>query len=164
MAKNRSTLNVLHDYFRQGQIKKTYLALTQGQWQKRECLVEAPLLKNQLRSGERMVHVSRDGKKSITQFYPIAVYPTASLVQVALKTGRTHQIRVHSQYRKHPIAGDEKYGDKAFNQQMKQFGLKRLFLHAKQLEFILPGQTERLRIKAELDPALQAVINQLEKA
>jgi 23S rRNA pseudouridine955/2504/2580 synthase len=75
-------------------------------------------------------------------------------MEVALYTGRTHQIRVHAQYRQHAIAGDEKYGDREFNKQMRQQGLKRLFLHAKQIEFVLESTGERIAVTAPLDEDL----------
>ncbi len=134
MAKKRSALRYLQDQMRAGKVKKTYLALVQGRWDKGQKKIEAPLLK--LTSAEEMMvrpHV--DGKPSVTHFSVERVFPATTLLKVTLETGRTHQIRVHTQLAGHPLAGDEKYGDRPFNQQMKAVGLNRMFLHASELSF-----------------------------
>ncbi len=138
LAKKRSALRELHALLRTGQFHKVYWALTKGQWQPEELTVDAPLLKNTLSGGERIVRVNKEGKPSLTVFRPLEAFTDASLMEATLHTGRTHQIRVHCQYRGHPIAGDEKYGDKAFNKQMKEQGLRRMFLHAAWLSLRSP--------------------------
>ncbi len=135
LAKKRSALRELHRLIVAGKILKKYILLVKGKWQDGEKVVDLPLLKNQLSSGERIVTVNREGKRSVTIFRPLKVGEMASLVEAELKTGRTHQIRVHAAAIGYPIAGDDKYGDKEFNNQMKKRGLKRLFLHAEKIGF-----------------------------
>jgi 23S rRNA pseudouridine955/2504/2580 synthase len=159
IAKKRSVLRELHELLRNGEVHKVYLALTKGQWITPELRVEVPLRKNHLSSGERIVRVDPEGKESLTVFAPVQTYGNGMLVLATLHTGRTHQIRVHAQYRKHPIACDEKYGDKEFNKQMRQFGLKRLFLHSHIIAFTLPSTGERIEITAPLDNDLQACLD-----
>ncbi|MFP5344739.1 MAG: pseudouridine synthase, partial [Gammaproteobacteria bacterium] len=100
-------------------------------------------------------------KSAATRFTPQQVYRDASLVQVELETGRTHQIRVHAAHIKHPLAGDDKYGDWEFNRRMKAQGLKRLFLHAHQMAFTLPGG-RKIKLSAPLPADLQQVLDGLE--
>lgn len=154
LAKNRGTLKELHTLLRNNQIKKTYLALLKGSWKGGKQIVEMPLLKNILKSGERMVCVSGKGRAALTEFRPKQKFSNATLTEVILHTGRTHQIRVHAAYIGHPVAGDEKYGDKEFNKIMRQKGLKRLFLHAYAIKFHLPSYSRPINIKAELDEDL----------
>jgi len=164
LAKKRSILKELHALLRSGEVGKYYLALTRGQWKKSALRVEAPLRKNHLKSGERIVRVDeKEGKTALTVFSPVEVFTQATLVEAALHTGRTHQIRVHAQYRRHCIAGDPKYGDKEFNKTIREYGLKRLFLHAYRLEFILPSEQQKIKIKAPLDDDLQTCLTALRK-
>lgn len=130
VAKKRSTLVALHELLTQRKMIKQYLLLVKGQWKGSKRRVEAPLKKNQLQSGERIVKVEERGKSAVTLFRPLKIFTQASLLEARLLTGRTHQIRVHASYIGHPIAGDEKYGDKIFNREMRRYGLRRLFLHA----------------------------------
>ena len=161
LAKKRSVLRELHMLLREGQIRKIYWALTKGQWKPRECRVEAPLQKYHLKEGGRIVKVHPEGKASLTLFKPMEFYTQATLVEVYLYTGRTHQIRVHAQHIQHPLAGDERYGDPDFNKKMYQRGLKRLFLHAKSIEFSLPTSGKCIRVEAPLDDDLQALLKKL---
>jgi 23S rRNA pseudouridine955/2504/2580 synthase len=161
LAKKRSALKELHELLRLGKMRKLYYALTKGSWKKSELRVEAPLQKNQLSGGERIVKVQKDGKPSLTVFRPIKSFAEGMLVEAELFTGRTHQIRVHAQYRGHPIAGDEKYGDRDFNKLMKQQGLDRLFLHAHTIEFVLPSTGQHVKVSAPLDSDLEDLINSL---
>jgi 23S rRNA pseudouridine955/2504/2580 synthase len=164
IATKRSMLRELHRLMRaqDGGMEKHYLALVKGRWTGGERRVDAPLLKNTLRSGERVVKVSSEGKPALSIFSPVTIFKTCSLVRVALVTGRTHQIRVHAASIGHPIAGDEKYGDAAFNQAMKASGLRRLFLHAQSLNFALPEAGE-YSVTAPLAPELAAVLSGLEE-
>lgn len=162
IAKKRSVLRELHRALREHEISKTYSFLARGHWPKRLQHIDQPLQKNQLNSGERMVRVTEEGKASLTYFKVEKCYPEASLVSARIVTGRTHQIRVHAAYAEHPIAGDGKYGDKAFNQQMKQAGLRRLFLHARELRLRLPGQSDYQTFTAPLDAELLAVLQYLD--
>lgn len=162
LAKKRSILKEMHDVFRHGQAHKIYWALTKGHWKKSELRVEISLKKNHLSSGERIVRVDSTGKSSVTIFRPLATYANAMLVEATLLTGRTHQIRVHSQYRGHEIAGDEKYGDREFNKQMRQVGIKRLFLHAFSIEFDLASTGQHIKVSAPLDQDLEECLKMLE--
>ncbi len=164
IAKRRSILRELHRLLREGEVDKRYLALVKGQWQGGERHVDAPLLKNTLRSGERVVTVSSEGKSAVSIFRPITVFAQASLVEVRLLTGRTHQIRVHAASIGHPIAGDEKYGDAEFDRKMKKYGVRRLFLHARSLGFSLCGLDEQAPIQqftAPLGDELETVLDKL---
>lgn len=164
IAKKRSHLRQLHALLRlEGgeRIEKIYLTLVQGRWQGGTRKIDAPLRKNTLRSGERMVSVSGDGKPSQSVFTPLGRYGDATLMEVRLLTGRTHQVRVHAAHAGHPIAGDEKYGDARFNRTLAEHGLDRLFLHAHRIHLPHPGTGERLRVDAPLDARLQAVLDRL---
>jgi 23S rRNA pseudouridine955/2504/2580 synthase len=162
IAKRRSFLRAFHEQLRLGEVRKHYLALVAGRWQGGTRTVDAPLRKNQLRGGERMVMVDSEGKEAVTVFRPVTRFAEAALVDVELKTGRTHQIRVHAVHAGHPLAGDEKYGDVAFNRRMRVLGLSRLMLHAHLLEFSLPHVSDRLTLSAPLDTDLRAVLERLE--
>ncbi len=166
IAKKRSALRRLHEQLREGSMDKRYMTLVKGKWKGRSKWVDAPLLKNVIKSGERLVFVDPKGKDARTQFIPYSVGDEASLMSVKLDTGRTHQIRVHAQYIGFPIAGDEKYGDDEFNRQLKSKGLKRLFLHAFSLKFHLPdtetGEDVPIYIEAPLDEALVNTLKRLQ--
>jgi 23S rRNA pseudouridine955/2504/2580 synthase len=139
LAKRRSMLRELHQLLREGRVNKRYLLLVRGQWHGGERRVDAPLLKNQFFSGERVVKVNDDiGKMATTIFKPRAIFKEASLLEAQIHTGKTHQIRVHAAHLGFPLAGDEKYGDKEFNRWIYALGLRRLFLHATALQFFLP--------------------------
>ncbi len=162
IAKRRSFLRAFHEQLQQGQVKKLYLALVDGQWQGSKRTVDVPLRKNQLRGGERMVSVDPEGKTAISIFRPVSVYQDTSLVEVELKTGRTHQIRVHGQHIGHPLAGDEKYGDEQFNRRMRAIGLRRMLLHAHMIEFVDPYDDEVITVSSPLDENARAVLGHLE--
>jgi 23S rRNA pseudouridine955/2504/2580 synthase len=164
IAKRRSTLRALHTLMREGGVEKRYLALLRGRWSGGARRVDAPLRKNVLRSGERIVRVSPDGKSALSLFRPVSIYAQASLVEVQLLTGRTHQVRVHAAHLGHPIAGDDKYGDADFNVAMTRLGLKRLFLHASSIGFTLPGGGEPVEVHAPLGPELRQTLDRLESA
>lgn len=144
---------------------KRYLALLMGRWEGGERRVDMPLLKNTLRSGERVVTVNPEGKAALSLFRPVTRYADATLVEVSLLTGRTHQIRVHAAAIGHPIAGDQKYGNEAFNRDMKAQGLRRLFLHARTLAFALDleGHDQPYRFSAPLGEELEAVLDGLKR-
>lgn len=165
VAKKRSALLALQRQLRaEGDdegMGKVYLALVKGRWKGRQHRIEAPLQKNTLSSGERMVRVSRDGKPSVTEFEVMERYADCSLVEATLLTGRTHQIRVHCQHAGHPIAGDGKYGDEAFNKAIRARGLKRMFLHAARLDFSHPADERAMRVEAPLDAPLVALLVRL---
>jgi len=161
IAKRRAALRGLHEQLRTGKhIQKKYRCLVQGQWPGSQ-LINFPLQKNTLHSGERMVKVSETGLSAETRFTLIKAYPGMSLMEAMPITGRTHQIRVHAAASRHPIAGDEKYGSLSFNKQLKKVGLTRLFLHAYELQLVLPYNGQKIRIIAPLDNALMRVLAQL---
>ena len=162
LAKRRSFLRAFQEQLRQGEVVKHYLALVSGAWKGGRQTVKAPLRKNLLRGGERMVTVDETGKQATSVFMPVTRFGAATLVEVELKTGRTHQIRVHGAHIGHPLAGDEKYGDPAFNRQMKHLGLRRLLLHAHYLEFADKAEGERITVSVPLGDELKAVIDRLE--
>ncbi|WP_386689727.1 23S rRNA pseudouridine(955/2504/2580) synthase RluC [Lonepinella sp. MS14437] len=161
VAKKRSTLRSLHEQLRNKIVQKEYLALVRGQWQSHVKTIQAPLLKNELASGERIVKVSEQGKPSETHFSIEERYNNATLVKASPITGRTHQIRVHTLYAGHPIALDDKYGDQKFDQEMTALGLDRLFLHAFSIRFEHPKTGETLRLNAPLDEKIKKVLQKL---
>ena len=164
VAKKRSALRNLHEQLRVKTVQKDYLALVRGQWQSHVKVVQAPLLKNELASGERIVKVSEQGKPSETRFAIEERYQNATLVKASPVTGRTHQIRVHTQYAGHPIALDDKYGDKEFDQYMQELGLNRLFLHAFSIRFEHPKTGETLRFNAQLDEKMKTILKKLRES
>jgi len=166
LAKKRSALVGMHEMLRREQgksMEKTYLALLRGVWQGKKKKINAALEVNSRQSGERFVTISSNGKSAMSIFVPVRSYPEtgASLVSIKLLTGRTHQARVHAQSIKQPIAGDERYGDQAFNRRMKLDGLKRLFLHASRLRFKHPVDDKQMDIDAPLPESLSTLLNKL---
>lgn len=164
IAKNRTTLTQLHDLLRretESDLGKFYLALVGGYWAE-PTTINVPL-KKITRSGEHMVEVLEDGQPAVSHFEPLQHYPQATLVRVKIDTGRTHQIRVHAAHAGHPIAGDGKYGDTEFNRELKQAGLKRLFLHAARVEIpvLETGSSEPIIIEAPLSNELQKILDTL---
>lgn len=160
IAKKRAMLRELHTLLREGKVNKQYTALLCGKFSAKRQEIKAPLLKNQLSSGERIVKISQAGKEALTIFHHKKTFKTATLVEAELRTGRTHQIRVHATYMGHPVVGDEKYGDNACNADFRRLGLKRLFLHASSLAFCLPSG-KRIQVDAPLGPELLIILNKL---
>jgi 23S rRNA pseudouridine955/2504/2580 synthase len=164
IAKKRSMLRYLHEQLREGRIQKYYHALVVGRWPNRRKEVKAPLRKNDLQSGERVVRVDPEGKDSLTKFRILQHYQGCSLVEAKPITGRTHQIRVHAQYVGHPLIGDPKYGEQQANKEMKALGFNRLFLHAAALEIYMPDSKARLKVEAPLDERLAGPLARLSPA
>jgi len=162
IAKRRSFLRSFQEQLRAGSVIKHYLALVGGAWQGGRRTVNAALRKNTLQGGERMVRVDETGKQATSVFTPVTRLPAATLVEVDLKTGRTHQIRVHAAHIGHPLAGDGKYGDANFNDAMKSHGLRRLFLHAHYLEFLDVAADEKVCVSASLGNDLKAAMDRIE--
>lgn len=162
ITKKNSALRNLHEQIRNHKVFKLYLALVKGRFHDHNRKADFPLLKNVQRSGERIVMVDPLGKPSQSIFSSLQTYEKSSLVKVQTITGRTHQIRVHAAHMGFPLAGDEKYGDGDFNREMRQLGLKRLFLHASEIRFISPATGLELCISAPLKGVLGDVLNQLE--
>lgn len=160
VGKKRSALTALHDMFREhgAGADKRYLVLVKGRWMNATQHVKAPLLKYLTENGERRVSVHADGKPSHTVFRLLARWPEMSLLEAQLKTGRTHQIRVHLAHVGFPILGDEKYGDFALNKRLKGEGLKRMGLHAWRMAFRHPLSGEALTCCAPLPPGLASYI------
>lgn len=148
LAKNAKILRAMHELFKTNQIKKTYHLLVKG-YAKENFIVDEPLKKFVLSSGERMVRVHPEGQTARTEFKVLQRYENVSLLQASPITGRTHQIRVHAAVRGLPIIGDQKYGDKQTNQIMRKLGLKRLFLHARELKFTCPISAKKIHLQAE---------------
>ncbi len=161
IAKKRSMLRYLHEALRERRVRKIYHALVQGKWEARIKRVDAPLLRGELRSGERVVRVDAAGKESVTDFSVLRRFGNlATLIEARPRTGRTHQIRVHTQFSGHPIIGDSKYGIDEVNRQFAEYGFRRLMLHAAGLELNLPGG-EALVVKAPLDEPIELALDAL---
>ncbi len=159
MAKKRGMLKRLHDAFREGRVSKTYYALTLGRWKKSDLYVNLPLTRRDKATPECCVVVDKfNGKPSVTRFDIADQFEYATGVLAYPETGRTHQIRVHAQYKGHPLAGDNRYGDPKFNEYMKSLGLNRLFLHALRLNIQLLNH-KPIKIQAPLAEELQALID-----
>lgn len=170
VAKKRSVLTHLQDQFRERETGKTYLALVLGQWPSNRKVIDLPLEKYLLGSGdaegERRVRVvSRDdpnGQRAITLVRVAKLVGNYSLLEVTIKTGRTHQIRVHLSSLGNPIAGDDKYGDFEHNKALQKQGLKRMFLHAWRLQFKHPQSGQLVTLQAPLPPELQQFIDHVQ--
>ena len=167
VGKKRSSLTTLHEMFRSGGkngvpgADKRYLLLVKGRWMDALRHAKFPLFKYLLDSGERHVRVSPDGKVAHTVFRLLARWENFSLLEAELKTGRTHQIRVHCAHLGYPIAGDEKYGDFSLNRELPKNGLKRMFLHAWKMSFPHPISGKALALEAPLPDTLALFIQQL---
>jgi 23S rRNA pseudouridine955/2504/2580 synthase len=163
VAKRRSALVGLQDQFRERETGKTYLALTTGAWPANKKVIDLPLHKFLLADGERRVKVvdrdDPDGMRSVTLVKLADKLESFSLLEVTIKTGRTHQIRVHLASQGHPIAGDDKYGDFELNKALQKQGLKRMFLHAWRLQFNHPSTGERIELHSPLPPDLQRFLD-----
>lgn len=161
VAKKRSALLALQEQLREKTLQKRYWCLVKGKWPAALKDVTVALMKNELKSGERVVRVAKDGKPAHTQFRVLKRFPDCTLVEASPLTGRTHQIRVHTQYAGHPIIGDPKYGDPEANALFASRGIGRLFLHAASLTFELPGMAKPLTLNAELELELMAAMEAL---
>jgi 23S rRNA pseudouridine955/2504/2580 synthase len=162
LAKKRSVLTAMHELIRAGQMDKRYLVLVQGRWPLGKQHVKLKLQRYVTGTGERRVSVDDDGRESHTVFKLERACGAYSLLQAQLKTGRTHQIRVHLAHLGFPITGDDKYGDFDLNRRLAKQGLKRMFLHAWKLAFVHPLSGERLGIEAPLAPELEHFVQSLE--
>jgi len=160
VAKKRSALRHLQAQFREKTVQKYYFALVMGEWKPSCKVVNAPLLKNEVNS---IVRVNPNGKPSETRFKVIEKFAEATLVQASPITGRTHQIRVHAQYTGHPIAWDDRYGDRRFDAYTAKVGLNRLFLHAANIKFVHPGTEEWMEISAPMGAKLEKALSGLRK-
>jgi 23S rRNA pseudouridine955/2504/2580 synthase len=160
IARDRATLTSLHALIRDGGMHKTYLALVAGSWQLGTKRIDAPLATDARERGERHVRVAASGKASVSIFKPVQSFGSrATLMEVDIPTGRTHQIRVHASHAGHPLLGDDKYGERTRNAELKGFGLKRIFLHAQSVAFDWPGTGVPFHVSAPLPPELAAVLD-----
>ena len=162
VAKKRSALTAMHAELRDGQFKKYYLALVKGVWRNKKQAVHLNLHKYLLASGERRVAVHVDGQESHTVFELKQAWRDFSLLRAELKTGRTHQIRVHLAHLGFPIAGDDKYGNFELNKELARNGLKRMFLHAASIGLKHPASGAKLVIEAPLPADLQKFVDKLD--
>ena len=164
VARKASALRTLHALLREHAFDKRYLALVVGKWDLGKKRIDMPLRTDLRVGGERTVKAHASGKSAISDFRPVQFFGNrASLLEVSIKTGRTHQIRVHAAHAGHPVAGDEKYGDAAANAALEALGLSRMFLHASSVSFEWPrGGT--MSLNAPLPPELAAVIDRLAAA
>lgn len=160
VAKKRSALRHLQAQFREKTVQKYYFALVMGEWKNSCKVVNAPLLKNEVNS---IVRVNPNGKASETRFKVLEKFQDATLVQASPITGRTHQIRVHAQYTGHPIAWDDRYGDRRFDAYTGKVGLNRLFLHAANIKFTHPSSEEKMDISAPMEKRLERALTGLRK-
>ena len=160
LAKKRSVLKALHEQLVQHQMEKRYIALVKNSWSKKRHTIDAPIYQN-----SRYSVIDAKGKQAVSHFHPLKNFQkddfSASLVEVVIETGRTHQIRVHAKYADHPIAQDDKYGDRLFDKIMKEKGLNRLFLHAKSVTFTNPTTNEIQKVVAPLPIELENFLNKL---
>ncbi len=161
LAKRRSALTELHRQLREGQVQKRYLTLVKGAWRDGKRSVKLPLNKYVLASGERRVSVGEDGQSAHTVFRLQRGWKDYSLLEAELKTGRTHQIRVHLSHLGYPIAGDDKYGDFTLNKQLAKQGLKRMFLHASRAVVAHPQSGAALALEAPLPADLRNFLDSL---
>jgi len=161
VARDAATLRTLHALLREHGFDKRYLTLVQGRWGLGAKRIDVPLHTDARVRGERTVRAGAAGKPSVSEFRPVQFFGgTATLMEVALRTGRTHQIRVHAAHAGHPVAGDEKYGDRTFNGTLAALGLGRMFLHAHSVSFIWPRGGE-FSVNTPLPPELSRVIDAL---
>ena len=160
LAKKRSVLKSLHEQFAQHQVEKRYLALVKDSWSKKLHTIDAPIYQN-----SRYSVIDKKGRESLSHFHPIKNFHcdnfSVALVAVTIETGRTHQIRIHAKHAGHPVAQDDKYGDREFDKKTKALGLKRLFLHAESLSFTNPTTNEIQKVSAPLPAELENFLNKL---
>jgi 23S rRNA pseudouridine955/2504/2580 synthase len=161
LAKKRPALTALHAQLRDGKVRKFYLALVSGRWRDGKRSVRLPLTRHVSASGERRVSVTDGGSPSHTVFRLERAWPEYSLIEAELKTGRTHQIRVHLAHLGFPVAGDDKYGDFALNKALSNVGLKRMFLHARKVIIAHPVSGAPLVLEAPLPAELGDFLGRL---
>jgi 23S rRNA pseudouridine955/2504/2580 synthase len=165
VAKRRASLRDLHAQLREGKVEKRYLALVCGKWNLGRKRIELPLATGERRGGERHVAVRGHGQVAVSTFRPVQFFGTvATLMEVEIGTGKTHQIRVHAAHAGHPVAGDDKYGDRECNEALRAYGLNRMFLHAASIGVNRPGTREPLHVSSPLGTDLHEVLEALLKA
>lgn len=164
VAKRRAVLRDLHAQLRGREMEKRYLALVAGRWPFGAKTIDLPLKTNLKQGGERVVRVHDEGQEAVTTFKPLEQFgKVATLLDITLGTGRTHQIRVHAAHAGYPVAGDEKYGDRDKDAKLKAYGLTRMFLHAASLTF-RKGEGGPFSVTAALPPELESVLARLRES
>jgi len=165
VAKKRSALVALHEAWRAGAVDKRYLVLVRGRWRDEKRVVRAPVHRFLTGEGERRVRVDAEGQHALTTFRRRAIWPDAdpplALLEAELGTGRTHQIRVHLTHLGFPLAGDDKYGDFAWNRELRSAPLRRMFLHAASLTLAHPRDGTTLVLTSPLPPDLAEFVASL---
>jgi 23S rRNA pseudouridine955/2504/2580 synthase len=165
VSRTRAALRSAHALLRDGAVEKHYAALLAGRWRLGRKTIDAPVLTDAREGGERHVRVHRAGKIAVSVFAPVTHYrDVATLVDVSIRTGRTHQIRVHAAFAGHPVAGAGKYGDRECNSRLRALGLRRMFLHASSVAFRWPDNGQEFRAEAPLPAELGAVLQKLREA
>lgn len=161
VAKKRQALLALQNQIRHKTVKKVYHALVAGDWPERIRQVDEPLLRYETPSGERRVKVDDQGKSAQTRFRVLERFRGYTLLEARPVTGRTHQIRVHTACRGHPIAGDDKYMDDVSQDAFRRSGGQRLMLHAAALEVVPPGESQVQRFEAPPEPVFDGLLKSL---
>lgn len=164
VAKRRSALRIMHALLREGRVEKRYFALLKGAWPEGTTRVEVPLVRTQ-RERKARVTVGRGGKLATSEFHLLERIGTeASFVEVLIGTGRTHQIRVQAAHAGHPVAGDDRYGDREFNSWLERAGLRRMFLLAHSVAFVWPDTGVPLAVSVPLPEDLKRVLDNVSRA
>lgn len=162
VARDRRTLLALHALLREpGGVSKRYRALVRGRWKGGERTVDAPLRRDLVRGGERMAGVDGGGRHAHSVFRPLRRFTDATLVEIDLATGRTHQARAHAAHIGHPVGGDTRYGDPEFNRRLRELGLRHQFLHAWALRFHHPVSGREIEVQAPLGAEQREVLDRL---
>jgi 23S rRNA pseudouridine955/2504/2580 synthase len=166
VAKKRAALTNLHAQLRDGEVDKRYLVLVRGPWPHVKRVVDVPLHKFVTREGERRVRPEASGRPSVTIFRRERTWPAheppLALLEAELKTGRTHQIRVHLAHLGHALAGDDKYGDFAWNRALAREGLRRMFLHARRISFRHPNSGAAVSVESAVPGELATFVKCLD--
>lgn len=163
LARSRRVLTELHGLLREGEVNKRYLALLAGHWEKDTKTITSQLERGGPQGQIRRTRQQQNGKIAISEFRPVKHFSAATLMEVKIFTGRTHQIRVQSADAGHPVLGDDKYGNFALNREFRKLGLKRLFLHAAEIDFRLESCGHRYHFKAELPDVLETFLQKLDE-
>lgn len=164
IAKRRSYQRRLQAALSQrGRIRKVYQAVVHGRWPGRLSRINAPLERNILDNGERVVRVDAGGKQSLTEFRVLFRSGVLSVVEAMPATGRTHQIRAHCRHGGYPVVGDDKYGDREADRRLRRQGYGRMMLHAARLEIPALGEHPAVTVEAPMDEQMQALVDEIEK-
>lgn len=163
LARSRPVLTELHDLLREGKVNKRYLALLAGNWGQDTKTITSQLERSGPQGQIRKTRQQQDGKTAVSEFKPVQHFSNATLMEVKIFTGRTHQIRVQSADLGHPVLGDDKYGNFALNREFRKLGLKRLFLHAAEIDFRLESCGHRYHFKAALPDELETFLQKLDE-